>query len=214
MSNIDNVLIGSRIRKLRDSKNYTQPELFRMVRDYLKSIGDNSYDLYSDEVGKQTLSQIESGTRGVKPNVMRAYATVLNTSIDYLMGRIDDWKIEYKDVKEVIGLSDEAISKIDKTNKQSEYLISSLNELICDKYFIDLLRAISEYKVIKKKVIFENTTHIINKIEDIQKFKLLEEYKKSDFIQLKPEEALFLSEYKINSIFTKLTNNMLNGGDK
>lgn len=214
MANIDNELIGSRIRELRNFYNYTQPELFRMVRDYLKSIDDNSYDLYDDEVGKQTLSQIENGSRGLKPNIIRAYATVLNTTIDYLMGRINDWKMEYKDVKEVIGLSDEAINKLENANTQNKSLISSLDKLICNNYFIDLLGAINEYKVLKKKIILEKAPHILNTVDDMRKYRLLEEYKKSDFIQLKPEDALFLSEYKINSIFNKLTNSMLNGGDK
>lgn len=214
MANIDNELIGARIKKLRNEKNYTQPQLFRMVKEYLKSIDDYSYYDYDDETGKQTLSQIENGTRGIKPNIARAYANVLDTSLDYIMGRIDDWKIEYKDVKEVLGLSDETISKLENMNKHNKNLVSSIDELISEDYFIDLINAINEYKELKNKVILENTTHVINNIEDIQKFKMFEAYKKSDFIQLKPEEALFLSEYKINSIFNKLTNSMLNKGDK
>ena len=212
--NEDNILVGLRIKKLRIERKYTQPELFRKVKDYLIKIGDYSYYDYDDETGKQTLSQIENGSRGLKTNIIRAYATVLDTSLDYIMGRIDDWKIEYKEIKNVLGLSDESVSKIEIMNNNNKALSLSLDELINNDYFVDLINAITEYKVIKEKVIFENTTHIINKIEDIQKFKLYDTYKKSDFIQLKPEEALFLSEYKINSIFNKLTNNMLNKGDK
>lgn len=214
IKNEDNVLIGSRIKKLRIERKCTQPELFRKVKNYLTSIGDNSYCGYDDEIGKQTLSQIETGARGVKPNILRAYATVLNTSIDYLMGLSDDWKHEYKEVKDVLGLSDESVSKIEILNTSNKGLSLSLDELINNDYFNDLIYAITEYKELKNKIVLENSTHIINKIEDIQKFRLFDEYKKSDFIQLKPEEALFLSEYKINSIFNKLTNNMLNNGDK
>ena len=130
------------------------------------------------------------------------------------MGLSDDWKHEYKEVKDVLGLSDESVSKIEILNTSNKGLSLSLDELINNDYFNDLIYAITEYKELKNKIVLENSTHIINKIEDIQKFRLFDEYKKSDFIQLKPEEALFLSEYKINSIFNKLTNNMLNNGDK
>ena len=71
--------------------------------------------------GKQTVSQLELGKRGITLDYAFAYAEIFNVSLDYVLGRSDEWEPAYKSAKDVTGLSDEAIRAVEDLTAQREF---------------------------------------------------------------------------------------------
>ena len=97
---------GKRIKELRETKGLSQTQ---MACELSKLITDRVLD---KDNGKNTVSQLERGARGITMAYAFAYADIFNVSLDYVLGRSDDWRPEYKDVKRVTGLPDKAIDML------------------------------------------------------------------------------------------------------
>jgi transcriptional regulator with XRE-family HTH domain len=78
MGDMPYAIQGKRIRQLRQDAGLTQEEMVDRLRGLV------------DAVNQSHLSQVERGERGLTPETLAAVATVLETSIDYLMGITDD----------------------------------------------------------------------------------------------------------------------------
>ena len=98
---------ASRVRKLRERRGMTQTEMAHELSKKGIMFGKEP------DTGKQTVSQLERGATGITYEKAIAYADVFNVSLDYILGRTDDWDPAYKSVKDLTGLTDEAIREIE-----------------------------------------------------------------------------------------------------
>lgn len=106
IKSFDKVKVSRRLRELRDSQKWSQYEMGEELNKILH--GSMSLD---GENGKQTVSQLERGRR-ITIDIAFAYANVFDKSIDFILGWSDDWYPQNRDVKELTGLTDEAIANI------------------------------------------------------------------------------------------------------
>jgi len=94
-----------RLKDLRNENNYSQREMAKKLSEFVKDRvldGDN---------GKNTVSQLENGARGITLDYAFAYADIFDVSLDYILGRTDDRKPINAPIKELTGLSDRAIEQ-------------------------------------------------------------------------------------------------------
>lgn len=111
------------ICKLREQSKLSQTELAKELNILIGNSNkyndkDNSISLDGDN-GRQRISQFEHG-KGLTIGLAFAYADYFKVSLDYVLGRIEDYKLEYKSIKEITGLSDEAIQSLE--NMKFEYI--------------------------------------------------------------------------------------------
>jgi len=66
------IIIGEKIKKLREERNITQKELSEFIG-----------------VSKESISQYERGVQTPKPQTLIKLANYFNVSIDYILGRVD-----------------------------------------------------------------------------------------------------------------------------
>ena len=142
---IDMKETGKRLKQLREREKekesgWTQPGLAKKLNTYTS----NELD---DENGKVTVSQLERGVRNLTLDMALAYSEVFGVSLDYICGRSEDWQPEYREVKEITGMSDRAIGNlIAKKGREAKYI----SELIShEKFnsFIERLAANVELRV-------------------------------------------------------------------
>jgi transcriptional regulator with XRE-family HTH domain len=67
------MLVGERIRQLREKRNWTQRELADRV-----------------QLNKSVMNRIELGTRPAEDHELKAFADIFDVSTDYILGRTDD----------------------------------------------------------------------------------------------------------------------------
>lgn len=140
---LNNKEIGLRLKELRENKKISQTGLSRKFKkDYV--LGDS---------GKNTISQLERGARGLTIDFACEYAKYFDVSLDYLYGRTKNWKPEYKEIKEYIGLSDNTINKLEEINHNDktplyvlDYLFNMENET-----FIQFLLLLKKYATFDKE---------------------------------------------------------------
>jgi transcriptional regulator with XRE-family HTH domain len=139
---------GRILRSLRKRGNLSQSEMASRLSIVMRKT-------FTDENGKNTVSQLERGKRGVTLDYAFAYAEIFDVSLDYVLGRSDDWQPEHRDIKKTItGLSDEAISNLKKITTQRAFIpastharkISELNKLLESNSLNSLLKHLSAYR--------------------------------------------------------------------
>jgi transcriptional regulator with XRE-family HTH domain len=107
---LDKNKVAGRLKELRDNAKpkMSQSGLAQKLNDL---IGYNNGGVMNldGETGKQTVSQLERATRGITLDLAFAYAHIFGVSLDYVLGKSDDWQPSYKGIKDVTGLPDEAV---------------------------------------------------------------------------------------------------------
>ena len=123
----DKRIASKRLRALRTKKGWSQN---MMAKELNGLLGQNGLyaDIYkprilSEDTGRFTVSQLENikgkeNDRGITIQQAFAYADIFDVSVDYVLGRIDDLKPQFKEAKEVTGLSDEAIRALENYKYQ------------------------------------------------------------------------------------------------
>lgn len=140
---------GTRLFKLRKNKKLTQSELYdELQKKIAKKEGTT---VFATENGKQAICKIESGDSLSLRNAL-AYAEFFNVSLDYIYRGTESYKPEYNIIKNTLGLSDDAIHKLEElNNKSNNNIIYVLNELLDPSrvdYFIELLQAFFDYRYV------------------------------------------------------------------
>lgn len=98
-----------RLKELRELRKWTLSVMGNALNEKIGYESDNYKGMkLSGENGKQTVSQLERGTRGITIDVAFAYADIFGVSLDYILGRSDDWQPEHKTLKD-LGFTDNAI---------------------------------------------------------------------------------------------------------
>lgn len=193
--------IGNRLRKLRKGKGYSQTELSKEIEKKKDIV-----ILEENEAGKNAISQLEKGKRGLTIDNALIYADIFNVSLDYIYRGTEDWKPEYKVIKEQLGLSDESINKLESMKKNKAYLISTLDYLLNPEKgtsFIELLQALQEHSSIKSQA-------------NMDKFKMylsnsgIVKYEKNENPRITEKEAEYVSLFKISEIIRKIANEIKN----
>ena len=111
--------VARRIRELREGKEWTITDMGNRLNDVLGHDGGLGKMELGGKSGKHTVSQLETlnGTRNITPNIASAYADIFGVTLDYIYCYSNDWKQEYKETKELTGLSDGAIAFLGKLQK-------------------------------------------------------------------------------------------------
>lgn len=200
--------VGKRLKEIRRNAGYSQTDLFKIE---IRKKGLN-LELLNDkdflDKGKQTISQIERGTRSLTLERGIIYADIFNVSLDYLYCRTEYQKPEYKELKNVTGLSDNSINKLEYIKNNSKQLILMLDKLLSSKMssdFIELLSALNEhtYIEIKNRVSqFPGSTYLLsNNIKG--------EYKRP--IILKQNDLEYISLFKITELIKRIAYELKQG---
>lgn len=137
--------IGQRIRNLRENKGLSQMKLAEKLQPYLSLVLEG-------DTGKQVISQLENGKRGLTIEIAIAYSKIFGVSLDYLFLQSDDWQPEYKEASN-LGLSNEAIKTLDWLNtiieKEAYYphidALRALNFILKDRKHMNILWLIANY---------------------------------------------------------------------
>lgn len=154
---INNKEIGLRLKELRENKNISQTNLSRKF----------SKDYTMGKSGKNTISQLERGARGLTIDFACEYAKYFNVSLDYLYGQTKNWKPEYKEIKEYIGLSDNTINKLEEINHNDKtplYVLDYLFNMENEKFikFLSLLQKYATYDKESKAILSDLAKDLIN----------------------------------------------------
>lgn len=120
--------MGSRIRKIRKEKEWTQEKL-----------GELTF------ISREQINYYETGERRPTIENLVLIADQLNVSADYLLGRIKSRKMSNVVISEKTGLSDKAITKLSKFVKKDSYQLDALyGERFNYQDFATIINAIIE----------------------------------------------------------------------
>jgi len=105
--------VAKRLRELRRGRGWSLSE---MAKNLDSLIGQDALKkmVLGGNTGRETVSQLENAKRGITLDLAFAYSHIFDVSLDCVLARTDDWKPEYKEVKEITGLSNEAIKNLIK----------------------------------------------------------------------------------------------------
>ncbi|MEM5768253.1 MAG: hypothetical protein AAGU32_08205 [Bacillota bacterium] len=108
--------IGGRLEKLRDqdSAYIIAKKLNELIGVKGKFVLDGEGADYTGSNGINKVSNHENG-KGINEKVLAAYAHIHHVSIEYLLCKTDINQPEYEELREEIGLSDEAIIALKRT---------------------------------------------------------------------------------------------------
>ena len=112
----DSKKISERLKELRgqDSIYIVTKKLNVLIGVNGKFVIDGEGADYTGSNGINKVSNHENG-KGINEKVLAAYAQIHNVSIEYLLCQTDIKKPEYEELREEIGLSDEAIIALKRT---------------------------------------------------------------------------------------------------
>ncbi|MDR0325013.1 MAG: helix-turn-helix domain-containing protein [Oscillospiraceae bacterium] len=113
MKPYDRKIVASRLRELRERCKWTQNDVGERLNSLLGAKALKLMEL-DEDTGKETVSQLETlkGKRNISQNLAFAYAEIFDVSLDYIYGRTDTWQHDYKEAKELLRLSNEAIDAL------------------------------------------------------------------------------------------------------
>ena len=108
----DSIKAGGILKVLREQQGMSQRvlavKLAEIIPDRVLD-GDN---------GKNTVSQLENGKRGITIDYAFAYADIFDVTLDYIYGRDPDPQPKNKEIRETTELSDGAIKGISEINSE------------------------------------------------------------------------------------------------
>lgn len=93
------------------------------------------------DISNRTISMYEQGNSEPNVEILVKIADYFNVTADYLTGKTNVRNIKYDNINKTLGLSDAAISVIQKCN----FLNYNISEFIENPVFIKLMEAYSEY---------------------------------------------------------------------
>ena len=141
---------GKRITELRLKHNFNQTELYEEIR---KFYGKTEKDRKHKDNGKQTISTAEcGGTLSIKNAI--ALSHIFGVSLDYIYFGTESYKPEYDYIKELTGLSDDALHTLEKYNKSDKTALFVLNSFLGSKLsseFESVLHSFFQYYDLEKK---------------------------------------------------------------
>ena len=206
--------IGNRLAKLRTEVNpkLTQDKLYAELRDLISkregTINDEEGNLNGDKV----ISKIENGY-GLSLRYALAYAEYFNVSLEYIYFGAKSYKPSYDDIKELTGLSDDALHTLEMLKKNDKISLFVLNKSLGSKLsntFITLLHSFYNYLKITVK-----RKDISREYIKYAKKKGVKIKTSDDFSwELYPKEREYVSLYKISTEIKDLAEEFKKCGDK
>lgn len=147
-----------RLKELREGKKWSQRELADKLNSLLGQDSNAKRKMSLEEnSGKETVSQLERGARGITLDIAFAYSEIFDVSLDFVLGKSDDWQPQNKNIKKVTGLSDNALKELYtiKNGKNAELKLFVLNILFENKYiesFINFVISDACFSVIRNRL--------------------------------------------------------------
>lgn len=139
--------IGNRLAELRTNirPKLTQDKLYVELRNIIAK-REGTIPEKENVNGDKVISKIENGY-GLSLKYALAYAEYFNVSLEYIYFGAKSYKPSYDDIKELTGLSDDALNILEKL-KNDKTFIFVLNNFLgpnLSSYFINLLHSYFDY---------------------------------------------------------------------
>ena len=132
---------GCRLKEMRDSKKWSQSQMALALAEI---ITERVLDRTN---GKNTVSQLERSARGITLDYAFAYAEIFDVSLDYVLGRTDDWKPDFKPIKKMIGFSDICIEELRRFQEAFQFDDDKPHplSLLMEKGFVGTLGGLDKF---------------------------------------------------------------------
>ena len=206
--------IGDRLAKLRTEANpkLTQDKLYAELRDLISKREGTINDEDGNQNGDKVISKIENGY-GLSLRYALAYSERFNVSLEYIYFGAKSYKPSYDDIKELTGLSDDALHTLEMLKKNDKISLFVLNKFLGSKLsntFITLLHSFFDYLKITAK-----RKDISSEYIKYAKKRGIKIKKSDDFSwELYPKEREYISLYKISTETKELAEEFKKCGDK
>ena len=206
--------IGNRLAKLRTEVNpkLTQDKLYAALRDLISKREGTINDDDGNQNGDKVISKIENGY-GLSLRYALAYSEYFNVSLEYIYFGAKSYKPSYDDIKELTGLSDDALHTLEmlkKNDKTSLFVLNKFLGLKLSNTFITLLHSFFDYlKITAKRKDISNEYIKYAKKRGI-KIKISDDFS----WELYPKEREYISLYKISTETKELAEEFKKCGDK
>lgn len=206
--------IGNRLAKLRTEVNpkLTQDKLYAELRDLISKREGTINDEDGNQNGDKVISKIENGY-GLSLRYALAYSEYFNVSLEYIYFGAKSYKPSYDDIKELTGLSDDALHTLEMLKKNDKTSLFVLNKFLGSKLsntFITLLHSFFDYLKITAK-----RKDISSEYIKYAKKRGIKIKKSDDFSwELYPKEREYISLYKISTETKELAEEFKKCGDK
>lgn len=206
--------IGNRLAKLRTEVNpkLTQDKLYAELRDLIAKREGTINDEDGNQNGDKVISKIENGY-GLSLRYALAYSEYFNVSFEYIYFGAKSYKPSYDDIKELTGLSDDALHTLEMLKKNDKTSLFVLNKFLGSKMsntFITLLHSFFDYLKITAK-----RKDISSEYIKYAKKRGIKIKKSDDFSwELYPKEREYISLYKISTETKELAEEFKKCGDK
>ena len=206
--------IGNRLAKLRTEVNpkLTQDKLYAELRDLISKREGTINDEDGNQNGDKVISKIENGY-GLSLRYALAYSEYFNVSLEYIYFGSKSYKPSYDDIKELTGLSDDALHTLEMLKKNDKISLFVLNKFLGSKLsnaFITLLHSFFDYLKITAK-----RKDISSEYIKYAKKRGIKIKKSDDFSwELYPKEREYISLYKISTETKELAEEFKKCGDK
>lgn len=155
---MNNDEIRERLRKLRNDKNLSVDATYEGIQEKICEFTGENYVEKNYRNGSR-ISGIESGSKNLQLDMAIGYSMFFDVSLDYLVFNNKSYKPEYDDIKEITGLSDDALHSLEKIGKTNKEALNTLNKLLSPELlpiFEELLNDYSEHSLLDIK------SHIMN----------------------------------------------------
>jgi len=133
--------VGERLKELRTGRKLSLDKVSKLLAPHVNNIQ------LAGESGKTRILAIEKATGNLTVELAAAYSKVFDVSLEYLFCLSDDMRPENKSIKEVLGLTDTAISRIrsfsDKNNSKTKLQI--LNTLFESEFMTKLVDSLDSF---------------------------------------------------------------------
>lgn len=175
---------AARLKKLREIAGYTQSQL-------------------ADKLGisRGSISFYENGSRTPDIEILDKVCDFFGVPTDYMLGYINTVDKQNEDIGLRLGLSDEAISKIENAH----FDIEDLNKIIEHEYFDSLMRLVGMY--LRDYDDFKRASKIIDKsqLSGEEKYLLTDYFDvdHSSYLDSMSGRSKFL-QYQCNNMFNKI----------
>ncbi len=159
--------IAERILDLREKRGIDRKDLVKALDERIGFESNKPFINLSGNNGKDTIAQLENPTSlnnqiGRKPSLelLVEIARYYNVSTDYILGLSDNEREEFKDVKEITGLSDTAIQRISylRDSKIKSEILNHLFENGEINYLVNEIFSSINALVIRDMIRKENET--------------------------------------------------------
>ena len=142
--------IANRLKSLREANKLSRQAVAKKLKPYVLIKVDG-------ETGRALISNLEKGKQNLTIELSIAYSKVFNVSLEYILCLSDDMQPENRGIKDVLGLSDISIKKIEKLKKSKlsyEFnsvqghkppLLKILNKLFEEGFLTEILETFDRF---------------------------------------------------------------------